>query len=78
MYDSACLKLHWLPITARIDFKVLNQVNKCLHGKAPKHLQDLLHFNMGANKRLRSESLTDLLIIPWVKNKTFANRSFSV
>ena len=72
------MQLHWLPTTARIDFKVLTKVYKCLHGKAPKCLQDLLHHNMGANKGLRSESLMDLLITSWVKNKTFANRSFSV
>ena len=41
-------------------------------------MQDLLYHNMGANKRVRSESLTDLLIMSWVKNKTFANGSFSV
>ena len=72
------MQLHWLPITARIDFKLLTQMYKCLHGKAPKYLQDLLCCNMVVKKGLRSESIMDLLIIPWLKDKTFVNRSFSV
>ena len=34
--------LHWLPICARIDFKILMMVFKCLHDKfAPSYLKDL-------------------------------------
>ena len=34
--------LHWLPVAARIDFKVLLQVYKCLHGTAPEYLSSKL------------------------------------
>ena len=44
-YDSAsaCRKeLHWLPLTARIDFKIILLVFKCLTNKAPAYLQSLI------------------------------------
>uniref|UniRef100_A0A3B3D471 Reverse transcriptase domain-containing protein n=1 Tax=Oryzias melastigma TaxID=30732 RepID=A0A3B3D471_ORYME len=34
--------LHWLPISFRIDFKILLMVFKCLNGQAPSYLSDLL------------------------------------
>ena len=34
--------LHWLPIRARILFKVLTLVFKCLHGNAPAYLSELI------------------------------------
>ena len=34
--------LHWLPVAARIDFKVRLQVYKCLHGTAPEYLSSKL------------------------------------
>ena len=44
-YGSATValtRLHWLPIRARIDFKILTLVHKCLSGNAPGYLTDLL------------------------------------
>ena len=34
--------LHWLPIRSRIKFKIAVLVYKCLQGKAPEYLQNLL------------------------------------
>ena len=34
--------LHWLPIGARINFKVLLLMFKALHGLAPQYLQSLI------------------------------------
>ena len=34
--------LHWLPIEARFDFKILCLTFKALHGLAPGYLADLL------------------------------------
>ena len=31
-------QLHWLPIQAQIDFKILVPTHKSLHGKAPEYL----------------------------------------
>ena len=35
-------RLHWLPISARIDFKVLLLTYKCFNEKGPVYLRDLL------------------------------------
>ena len=41
--STECLyKLHWLPISARIEYKVLVPVYKCLNSMAPKYLSNLL------------------------------------
>ena len=38
-----CMKnLHWLPISKRIEHKILTVVYKCTRGLAPKYLQDLI------------------------------------
>uniref|UniRef100_A0AAR2KBY1 Reverse transcriptase domain-containing protein n=1 Tax=Pygocentrus nattereri TaxID=42514 RepID=A0AAR2KBY1_PYGNA len=34
--------LHWLPVSFRIDFKVLVMVFKCLHGLAPLYLSEMM------------------------------------
>ena len=36
--------LHWLPVNARIQFKILLITFKAIHGLAPKYLCDLLTF----------------------------------
>ena len=64
-------ELHWLPVQARIDFKVLVMVFKCLTGEAPSYLKNLL-------KKQRSGCDDRLLSIPFTRRKTFADRSFSV
>ena len=43
---QALHNLHWLPIHARLDFKILMMVFKCLHDKSsPCYLKDLLVIN---------------------------------
>ena len=34
--------LHWLPVQARIQFKLLSVVFKCIHGTGPQYLSELL------------------------------------
>ena len=44
-YDSsteALKKLHWLPIESQIKYKIPTIVHKCLFGKAPTYLKELL------------------------------------
>ena len=36
--------LHWLPIPARLEFKILLLTYKCLHNQGPSHLCELLEF----------------------------------
>ena len=36
------IELHWLPVTARIDYKICLLVHKCIHHTAPLYLQELI------------------------------------
>ena len=79
-YDSsvgALKELHWLPINLRINHKIISLTHNCIHGKAPKYLQDLLTFYKGSRQGLRSANNGITLKQPRTKYKTFANRSFS-
>lgn len=38
----ALRSLHWLPVSSRIDFKIILLVFKCLHGLAPLYLSDMM------------------------------------
>ncbi len=40
--DRLLGSLHWLPVTFRIDFKVLLLVYKSLNGLGPKYIADVL------------------------------------
>ncbi len=53
--------LHWLPVTFRIDFKVLLLVYKSLNGLGPKHIADMLT-EYKPNRALRSERSSQLYI----------------
>ena len=76
---TECLKtLHWLPILQRIKNKLLTIVYKCLKGKVPAYLSNLLTLNPINRPGLRSSGEYKKLKIPRVKNETFVARSFSV
>ena len=61
---AALTRLHWLPIRARIDFKILTLVYKCLSGNAPGYFIDLL-VPLGVNREgLRSNNAVKHLLIP--------------
>ena len=79
-YDSpeqARCELHWLPMRARIQHKVLSLMYKSLNGMAPQYLQDLITLCPVARPSLRSEKSFQQLVIPFTRRKTLANRSFS-
>ena len=79
-YDSpeqARCELHWLPIRARIQHKVLSLTYKSLNGMAPQYLQDLITLCPVARPDLRSEKSFQQLVIPFIRRKTLANRAFS-
>ena len=61
---AALTTLHWLPIRARIDFKILTVIQKCLSGNAPGYLLNLLA-PLGVNHEgLRSNNAVKCLLIP--------------
>ena len=75
---AALTTLHWLPIRARTDFKILTLVHKCLSGNAPGYLTDLLVPLEAYCEGLRSNNAVKHLLIPRTYCKTFADRAFSV
>ena len=77
-YDSATealQRLHWLPIRARIEFKIVTITHQCVYGQAPEYLKCLLR-KVSVNKKLRSAARkTYDLEVPFNKAKTFGDRS---
>ena len=67
--------LHWLPVSFRIEFKLLLITFKCIHGLAPPYLSELIDVR-STGRTLRS-SAGLLLDIPKSKTKTFGERAFS-
>ena len=69
-------KLHWLPVSYRIEFKLLLITYKCLNNLAPSYLSELISVRC-MDRTLRS-SAGLLLDIPKSMTKTFGDRAFSV
>ncbi len=66
--------LHWLPVDKRIIYKLLLITFKCIHGKAPKYLQDLLILRQ--NRGLRRDNQM-LLVEPRSRTVNYGDRAFS-
>ena len=76
---DALRDLHWLPIAARVDFKLCLVTYKCLHNIAPTYLSQLC-IPLGSNpgrSHLRSASRGDLFVPP-CRTVTFGARNFAV
>ena len=67
--------LHWLPIASRIKYKIILLVYNSLKDLTPAYLKNLLVFNFRRGG-LRNNIDARKLIVPYVNNETFANRSF--
>ena len=68
--------LHWLPVSYRIEYKILFLCFKAQHGLAPGYLKDLL-VPYVPSRRLRSSDKA-LLSIKKSRLVTFGDRSFEV
>ena len=68
--------LHWLPVSFRIQFKVLLFVYKVLHGLAPAYICDLLAHS-STSRSLRSDSQLRLKV-PRSNLVTKGDRAFAV
>ena len=64
----ALIDLHWLPVTFRVQFKVLLLVYKSLHNQSPSYITDLLSMKPAAKS---------LLIVPKVNCSTLRDRAFA-
>ena len=66
--------LHWLPVSSRINYKILLLTHKCIHGHAPTYLQELITLQ-STTRTLRSTN-TLLLQIPSTRLSTMGDRAF--
>ena len=69
-------ELHWLPVSLRIDYKILLSTFKCIYGLAPTYLSDLISIQSNSFYNLRS---TSKLLLDPPKGKmltTLGGRSF--
>ena len=69
-------KLHWLPISERIKYKVACMCFSAINGSGPAYLSELLHVYT-PSRTLRSSSDTRMLEIQQYKRKTYVFRTFS-
>ena len=69
-------KLHWLPISERIKYKVACMCFSAVNGSGPASLAELLHVYT-PSRTLRSSSDTYMLKIQQYKHKTHGFRTFS-
>ena len=72
-------RLHWLPVSFRIEYKVLILTYKAIHGYAPLYISDLIRTGERTNYNLRSSS--QLLLQPYnatKTKKTLGDRAFQV
>ena len=67
--------LHWLPVEARIHFKILVITYKILNGQSAGYLEPLIK-DYHPSRALRS-SIRSLLCTPAIKSKTYGGRAFS-
>ena len=73
----ALYELHWLPVSLRIDYKILLLTFKCIYGLAPTYLSDLIRVKSNSSYNLRS---TGKLLLDHPKGKmltTLGARSLS-
>lgn len=79
------IKLHWLPVKVRIEFKLLTITYKCLHDLAPEYLRTLIvreevsaMETVACRTRQSMRHASEMRLVPTTYNqKTFGKRSFS-
>jgi hypothetical protein len=70
------IKLHWLPVKQRIEFKILTLTYRCLNDLGPSYLAELLK-PYEPTRTLRSSS-SQSLCVPKSKLKNYGDRAFAV
>ena len=68
--------LHWLPIRARIQYKISTLCFNVITGTGPQYLSELLYLYT-PSRDFRSSAHTRILKIPRSNSKAFGQRSFS-
>ena len=70
-------KLHWLPILARIQYKVLLMTWKAVNKQAPQHLQELLKLKEH-HRNLRNANTKRLEVPEGATANSFGERAFCI
>ena len=72
-------ELHWLPVIARIEFKINLLVFRALKSDEPEYLRDLLeNYKTQSNVILRAADDPNLLVVPRLdKHSVYGSRAFS-
>ena len=72
----ALIDLHWLPVTFRVQFKLLLFVYKSLRNQSPPYIKDLLSLKPATYYALRS-SAQSLLFAPKANCSSLGDRAFA-
>ena len=70
------MQLHWLPVSQRIEYKVLLLAFTAIQGKAPRYICDMIQERLP--QRATRSSTSVMLTQPYSYTKTFGDRAFSV
>ena len=71
-------KLHFLPVKARIDYKICLMVFKCINDLAPPYLQNLIQRRQPKSKSLRHDDDPTLLERDFSTKYKTSQRAFQV
>eukprot|EP00116_Pleurobrachia_bachei_P012476 sb/3472738/ len=71
-------QLHFLPVSARIEFKICLMVFKCLNNLAPSYLQDIINRRQPKIKSLRHDNDETLLERDFSTTYKTSQRAFQV
>ena len=74
---SSFIRLHWLPIKFRINFKIAMLCFKCIHGHAPNYLKGMVAIKKTSTYNLRSSTSIQLENHSRRSKKTLGDRAFS-
>ena len=69
--------LHWLPIRARIQYKILLLVYKAFTNGSPTHLADMMT-SCNPVRSTHSSHNVNLLVVPHQKSNKYSEKAFSV
>ena len=69
--------LHWLPIRARIQYKILLLVYKAFTNGSPTYLADMMT-SCNPVRSIRSSHKVNLLVVPHQKSNKYSEKAFAV
>ena len=71
------MQLHWLPVSERVQFKVLLLTFMAIQGLAPSYMSELVHIQQ-SQQSARSATVRRRLVQPRSATKTYGDRAFCI